>query len=96
MKILLVVFTICLTFTSPFWDPGWKTEKYCASLRDGVMVLLKDGMIVTSEVILSDSTKITTDCVVIKKDGTKIGLKDGECITSDQNKNKVGTENLTK
>jgi hypothetical protein len=86
MKSLLLIFALGLTFTSSFWRTSRETEKYCAEMRDGVMVLLKDGMVVTSDVTLNDSTKITTNCVVIKKDGSNTNLKDGECIISDTKK----------
>jgi hypothetical protein len=83
MKSLLLIFSICLTLSSPFWGNPGRSDKYCAAMRDGVMVLMKDGMVVTSDVTLKDSTKVTTNCIVIRKDGSKINLKDGECITGD-------------
>jgi hypothetical protein len=88
MKALLLFFTICLTVSSPFWGDHKGGEKYCAAMRDGVMVLLKDGMIVTSDVIINDSIKVTSDCMIIKKDGSRTSLRDGECIVSDDTKNK--------
>jgi hypothetical protein len=88
MKALLIFYSICLTVSSFFLETPVKTEKYCAAMRDGVMVLLKDGMVVTSDVTLNDSLKITTDCFVIKKDGSKTNLREGECIIADEKKTK--------
>jgi hypothetical protein len=82
MKALFAIFIACIFFSTALFEGEHKMDKYCAALRDGVMVLLKDGMVVTTDVTINDSIKVTTDCVVIKKDGTRINLKDGECITS--------------
>lgn len=89
MKLSLIILISCITLSYPFWNNQGSIEKYCASLKDGVMVLTKDGMIVTSDVKINDSITVTTDGVVIKKDGTRTPLKDGECITAGTEKNKT-------
>jgi preprotein translocase subunit YajC len=91
IAILLLISIIALSF--PLKQSVQNSEKYCANLKDGVMVLTKDGIVVTSEVTINDSTTITPDCVIIKKDGTKTSLKDGECIASVTNKDKTEKRN---
>lgn len=88
MKLSLIIYISCIALSYAFLGTEQTTEKYCASLKDGVMVLTKDGMVVTSNVKINDSTIVTTDCLVIKKDGSKSSLKDGECITANSGKNK--------
>lgn len=63
--------------TEPLW------QKYCAKLKDGKMIVMTDGMELTSDVTLNNGTTIKTDGTVIKSDGTKIILEDGDCVDKD-------------
>lgn len=56
-------------------------EIYCAMLKDnGLMVITKGGVEIMTDLKLNSGTIIRTDGMVVKKDGTEIVLKDGECV----------------
>jgi hypothetical protein len=56
------------------------SDRYCARLKDGVLVVMFQGNVLTSDVTLDNGTTIKTDGTVIKKDGNTITLKEDECI----------------
>jgi hypothetical protein len=58
-------------------------EKYCAKLRDGKLVIMHEGSILTGDVTLKNGTQIKADGSIVKQDGGTIVLKEGECV--DQN-----------
>ena len=58
-------------------------DKYCGKLRDGKIVVMQDGNVITSDVTLTDGTIVKPDGSVIMKDGSKMMLNDGECINKD-------------
>jgi hypothetical protein len=62
-----------------------KTGQYCAVLKDGAIMLMKDGTAVTEPVTLMDGSKITKDGTVLRKDGSKVPLKNEECIDMNGN-----------
>jgi hypothetical protein len=55
-------------------------DQYCAKLRDGKLVMMHDGIIMTADVTLQNGTQIKMDGSIIKQDGETIVLKDGECV----------------
>jgi hypothetical protein len=58
-------------------------EQYCAKLRDGKLVVMYAGNILTGDVTLKNGTQIKIDGSVVKPDGETIALKDGECVDKD-------------
>jgi hypothetical protein len=54
--------------------------KYCAMMKDGKMSLSKDGKMVSSDVSLQNGVKLTHDGTLVKRDGTRRMLKNGECV----------------
>jgi hypothetical protein len=59
--------------------------RYCAKLKDGVMVIMQNDLVISNDVTLRDSSKITKDGVLVKKNGNKVTLKEDECIDADGN-----------
>jgi hypothetical protein len=57
-----------------------KDVKYCAMLKDGKMMLMKENETVTSDITLKDGSIMTKDGTVMRKNGTKVMLQNGECI----------------
>jgi hypothetical protein len=57
--------------------------KYCAMLKDGKMMLMKDNAPVSADVTLKDGTRVTRDGSITRKDGTKSTLRNGDCIDKD-------------
>jgi hypothetical protein len=55
-------------------------DKYCAKMKDGKKVVMHEGMVITAEVTLTNGSRIQADGTLIKKDGTKKMLKEGECV----------------
>jgi hypothetical protein len=64
-------------------DPKEHPEKYCAKLKDGIKKVIHENAPITSEVILNNGTKIQPDGTIIKKDGSRTILQEGECITKE-------------
>jgi hypothetical protein len=56
------------------------SDKYCTKSKDGKLMIMHEGTTITSDVTLANGVKIKTDGSVIKSDGSKMMLKDGECI----------------
>jgi hypothetical protein len=56
-------------------------DKYCAKIKDGKKVVMHQGKAITTEVTLSNGTKIQTDGIIIKPGGTR--MEEGECIDKD-------------
>lgn len=82
MKTLLSLIVATVFSISTFAN-GDHNDKYCVKMKDGVKVVMHQGNQLTSEVTLTDGSKVKTDGTVVKKDGTTWNLKDGECITKD-------------
>ena len=55
-------------------------DKYCAKLKDGKVVVMHQENILTSDVTLGNGTQIKTDGTVIKKDGSRIVMSEGDCV----------------
>lgn len=55
-------------------------DSYCAKLRDGKLVMMHNGEVMTADVTLENGTQIKTDGSIITQDGKTIVLKDGECV----------------
>jgi hypothetical protein len=73
-----------------------KNIRYCAKLKDGLLVIISDNkQIITSDIITSNGTVIKANGNVIKKDGVTTILKEGECVDAKGfivgNKNKAKT-----
>ena len=51
-------------------------------MKDGKMMVAKDGksMPMTTEMTMSDGTKVMKDGTVMKKDGTKMTMKNGDTM----------------
>jgi hypothetical protein len=57
-----------------------KNGKYCAILKDGIMMLMRNELPTTTLVILRDGSTVTIDGNILRSDGINIVLKNGECI----------------
>jgi len=60
-----------------------KHAEYCASMKDGKLMVHHGSKHLANDTTLSNGITIKTDGTVMKKDGTQLTLKNGECI--DQN-----------
>lgn len=86
MKTLIIS---CITSIILYFAPAYTikvydtTDKYCAKLKDGKIVVMHKGMQVQSDVTLTDGSLIKADGSLITKDGIKRFMRDGECVTSD-------------
>ena len=64
-------------------DSKMKSGRYCAELRDtNNIVILYNGILILEDVNLANGSTIKTNGIVVKKDGSKIELKNGECVDS--------------
>ncbi len=77
------------TAGAPGQDGGQPTDTtkqgplYCIDLVDGKLVLKKDGVITNRTITFSNGTTINTAAVLKRKTGTRIQLKNGDCVNSD-------------
>ena len=62
-----------------------KDKDGSAKMVDGKMMMMKNGswVAMTSEVTMTNGTKVKTDGTVVMKDGKTKKLKNGECVKSD-------------
>ena len=91
MKRIVISIAACayvlIAFAPKFEDrdnKAWK-DKYCASLKNGEIIVMNGKSELFVDVTLENGTKITMDGYVIKPDGTKTALKSGECVDKDGN-----------
>jgi len=61
-------------------EPKKHGDKYCAKLKDGKIVVMYQGSALTSDVTLENGIQIKTDGVILRKDGTRNTLSEGECV----------------
>lgn len=101
---LLFIISVGFTFLWPDKKetPRYHANDYCAKFKDGKLVVIHAGAIITSHVKLEDGSIVKTDGTVINKDSAKINLQDGECIdkygkisTPKPKQNKVGKLSLS-
>jgi hypothetical protein len=57
-----------------------KVNKYCAKIKDGKLVVMRNDKVLTSDLLLVDGTKIKMNGIIIQKGGDTTRLKDGECF----------------
>jgi len=79
------IFTLCGIAQSPAAKGETKKSvkqeyKYCAKLKDGLVVMMEGDRELTMEIVLANGTRIKPNATVTKPDGTVIILEDGECI----------------
>lgn len=84
MKAIITLVTVtAFSFALMANGPKEHPEKYCAKLKDGIKTIVHQGAPITADVTLSNGTKIQPDGTIIKKDGTRTMLQEGECINKD-------------
>lgn len=75
-------------------DKQQEIGKFCTVLKNGSMKLEKDGVLATKEITLRDGSKITKEGTVVRKDGSNVILKNGECIDMDGNIENIPLERM--
>jgi hypothetical protein len=71
----------------------WK-DTYCASTKDGNIIVMNGKSELVVDITLENGTKITTDGYIVTKDGSKTALKSGDCV--DKNGNIIQNKNQKK
>jgi hypothetical protein len=69
-----------------------KEGSYCAVLKDGIMVLMRNGTLADGTVTLNDGSQVTKDATVLRRDGSKVILKEGDCVDINGNVQNTGLE----
>ncbi|MFY9307905.1 MAG: DUF6799 domain-containing protein [Bacteroidia bacterium] len=90
----ILLFTSTKMFSQEIIQDKQEIGKYCTILKDGSMKLEKDGVVATKEITLRDGSKITREGTVLRKDGTNVILKNGECIDLDGNIENIPLEKM--
>ncbi len=87
MRIITHLIVVTSVYCAILLGNGYLTfgheDKYCAKLKDGLMVVMKGEVQLTSDVILANGTVIKPSGIVIKADGNKIILKENECVNEE-------------
>lgn len=62
--------------------PGRPTNEntYCAEMKDNVLVVIRDGQVLTEDIAFENGTQLKADGRVIYPNGLKATLKAGECV----------------
>ena len=89
-KLILIAICICfsegfLTATHIHVQNKKDNVTYCALLMSGKIILTADGKQVYSDVKLQKGIKLPTGGIVIYPNGSKVILKNGECIDREGN-----------
>lgn len=77
------------TAGAPGQDGGQPTDTtakgpfYCIDLVNGKLVVKKDGVPVSRTVTFKNGTTISTTALLKRKTGTRIQLKNGDCVNGD-------------
>ncbi len=58
---------------------------YCVAKMDGRMILTTNGRTQNTDVTLKDGSLLRINGSLLKKDGTKVSLKEDQCIDLDGN-----------
>jgi hypothetical protein len=58
-------------------------DKYCTTMKDNKIMVMHQGNEMMEDETLTNGCKIKPDGTLIKKDGSKMMLKDGICIDKD-------------
>ena len=82
-KLSVLILGSFLSFNLIASDPGNHPDKYCAKIKDGKKTIVHGDSPMTSEVTLANGTRIQVDGTIIKTDGSKTELQEGECISKD-------------
>lgn len=95
MKTLLKTLTVAL-ISLAFLNTGFAGDKMkdCVHMKDGKMMMMKDGKEITMEkdMTMSDGSKVTMDGTHIHKDGKKMKLKEGDMVMMDGSMMSGGTK----
>ena len=62
-------------------------------MQDGLLVVIHEGKKITADAMLPDGTIIKSTGMVVKKDGSQVMLKEGQCVDKDGD---IGNEKPTK
>ncbi len=78
-------------------QPQGKSDRYCAILKDGRMVMTADGRDLVMDVMLENGIRIKTNGSLMDKEGKERFLNNGECVDKEGNSVKpVAPEDKTK
>ena len=53
---------------------------YCAEMKDDKLVVMRDGEVLTNDIIFENGVELKTDGRVIYPNGLKATMKAGECV----------------
>lgn len=61
------------------------SAQYCAAFRDGKMTIMIDDKTINKDIELQNGNKITVNGKVVRKNGSVMILKNGECVDKEGN-----------
>jgi hypothetical protein len=90
-KMKKIAFVFCALFTvsvasaqvsANAVNKGKKEQihRYCAKLKDGILIMMEDDHEMTMDVTLANGTQVKTDGSVTRPEGTVVILEEGECV----------------
>ena len=66
-------------------DSGIKESRYCASMGDGKIIVKSDGVELKKDIKLPNGNQILTNGVILKNNGSKLMMNNGDCADKDGN-----------
>ncbi|MCB9447216.1 MAG: hypothetical protein H6585_02590 [Flavobacteriales bacterium] len=79
----MLVFNLSAQVASKVAPASSEKESICAEKKDGKLVVMHNGKELTKNYTTSAGVVIKTDGNIIRKDGTKSMLKEGECVNAE-------------
>lgn len=63
-------------------DPDRPTNEntYCAEMKDNKLIIMRDGEVLTQDIVFENGVELKTDGRVIYPNGLKATMKAGECV----------------
>lgn len=63
-------------------DPGrpGNENTYCAELKNDKLVIMRDGEVLTNDIVFENGVELKTDGRVVYPNGLKATMKAGECV----------------
>ena len=81
--IIVTIAAALLSLNAAAYNPGIDPDEYCVTKKNGKTVVEYQGKTITKDITLADGSKIKSNGTVVAADGTRLKLKDGECINAD-------------
>jgi hypothetical protein len=82
MKTIIFLIGVFIS-TYTFAGTSENRDHYCAKMKEGKLTVMHNDKPLTADATLNNGTTVKMDGTIMKKDGSTVMLKDGECVDLD-------------